>query len=81
MKRIDWTKARRRAVIASGVLFGLWSLYAIFEAATHEPLRCEKCGSEMRPFKKGTDREDSDILECSTPGCGFMLNTRHTQKF
>lgn len=81
MKRLDMTKARRRAVVTAGVLFGLWSLYAIFEAATREPLRCEKCGSEMRPFKEGTDREDSDILECSNADCTWMVNLRHTRRF
>lgn len=81
MKRIDTTKARRRAVLMAGALFGLWSLFTIFEAATHRPLSCEKCGSEMRPFKEGTDREDSDILDCVNPECTWMVNLRHTRRF
>ena len=63
------------------VLVSLAVLTAVFAVAEHtlrQHTSCERCGAGMRAFMEGDpEREDTDILQC--PGCGFMLNTRHSR--
>ena len=69
----------RTAVVVATWIVAIVCLIALAEHLVSEPGQCELCGGTLKPYKQD-DPEwfGSGIYEC--PKCGWMVNTRHSQR-